>query len=146
VLVTNHALAGAAIGAVTRNPAIAFGLGVASHFGMDALPHWGPDGDHPYFIRIAVRDGLAGLAVLAAVTAMRSRPARWSMLAGALGAVTPDLDKPYYELTGRQLWPVAVNRFHSAIQRESPGRMPVELAAMVVLGGVVRRLGLGGAG
>jgi hypothetical protein len=142
VLVTNHALAGAAIGALTRNPAIAFGVGVASHFGMDALPHWGPGGDRSHFMRIAVRDGLAGLGVLAAVTAMHSPPARWSMLAGALGAVIPDLDKPYYELTGRQLWPVAVNRFHTVIQRESPQRMPVELAAMVVLGGLVRRLGI----
>jgi hypothetical protein len=63
------------------------------------------------------------------------------MLAGALGAVIPDLDKPYFELTGRQLWPVPVNRFHSVIQRESTQRMPVELAAMVLLGGLVRRLG-----
>lgn len=41
MLVTNHVLAGAAIGALTRRPGVALGLGVASHLAMDAMPHWG---------------------------------------------------------------------------------------------------------
>ena len=41
MLVTNHVLSGAAIGAAVRRPVPAFLLGVASHFALDAAPHWG---------------------------------------------------------------------------------------------------------
>jgi hypothetical protein len=38
VFVTNHALAGAAIGALVRRPVPAFVVGVASHVLMDMTP------------------------------------------------------------------------------------------------------------
>ena len=41
VLLTNHVLSGALIGALARRPAAAFAAGMASHFVLDALPHWG---------------------------------------------------------------------------------------------------------
>ena len=41
MLVTNHVLSGAVIGAAVRRPVPAFALGVASHFALDAVPHWG---------------------------------------------------------------------------------------------------------
>jgi hypothetical protein len=41
MLVTNHVLSGALIGAVVRRPLPAFTLGVASHFALDTVPHWG---------------------------------------------------------------------------------------------------------
>jgi hypothetical protein len=53
------------------------------------------------------------------------------VLAGALGAATPDLDKPVKEFTGLTLWPAAVNAFHIRIQRESAGRLPVEFATAI---------------
>src|SRR5262249_13848298 len=93
MLVTTHVLAGAAIGALVRRPVAAFGLGVVSHFVMDAVPHWGSGDDHDYFMTVAVRDGLAGLAALAGSTALSPRGKRWAVLAGAMGAATPDLDK-----------------------------------------------------
>ncbi len=41
MLLTNHVLSGALIGALARRPLPAFALGVASHFVLDAVPHWG---------------------------------------------------------------------------------------------------------
>jgi len=41
VLVTNHVLAGAAIGALVKRPLPALAIGVASHLAMDVIPHWG---------------------------------------------------------------------------------------------------------
>lgn len=130
MFVTTHVLAGAVIGARIRRPVIAYGLGVLSHFVMDAVPHWGADGDRDEFMRVAVRDGLGGLAAFAAVARLSPPPARGSVLAGAFGAATPDLDKPFEELTGRELWPGPVDRFHGMIQRESPRRMRQELLAL----------------
>ncbi|HEX4834136.1 MAG TPA: hypothetical protein VH478_23930 [Trebonia sp.] len=40
MLVTNRVLSGALIGAAARRPAVALALGVASHFALDATPHW----------------------------------------------------------------------------------------------------------
>lgn len=61
MLLTNHVLAGAAIGTLLRRrPALAFGVGVASHLAMDALPHFGLPGEPDAarrFLRIARRDG-----------------------------------------------------------------------------------------
>jgi hypothetical protein len=130
MFVTTHVLVGAVIGARTRSPATAYGLGVLSHFVMDAVPHWGPDGDHDQFMRVAVRDGLGGLAALAAVAAFSPPRSRRSVLAAAIGAATPDLDKPFAEITRRQLWPAPVDRFHRTIQREAPRRMRQELATL----------------
>ena len=127
---TTHVLVGAVVGARTRNPATAYGLGVLSHFVLDAVPHWGLDGDHDEFMRIAVRDGLGGLAALVAVAALSPSGSRRSVLAGAIGAATPDLDAPYAEITGRGLWPRPVKWFHGVIQRESPERMRQELATL----------------
>jgi hypothetical protein len=133
MLVTNHVLAGAVLGAALRRPALAFSVGVVSHFGMDRLPHWGPDEDHDYFLKIAVRDGLCGLAALAALAAATPASRRLAVLAGAIGAALPDLDKPVKEYTRWTLWPARVNAFHAGIQREAPSRMPVELTAAAAL-------------
>ena len=38
MLVTNHVLSGAAVGAAVRRPLPAFALGFASHFALDAAP------------------------------------------------------------------------------------------------------------
>jgi hypothetical protein len=81
-------------------------------------------------MRVAVRDGLGGLAALVAVAASSPPGSRLSALAGAIGAATPDLDKPFAEITRRQLWPQHVDWFHRIIQREAPGRMRQELATL----------------
>jgi hypothetical protein len=129
MLVTNHVLSGAAIGAAVRRPVPALAIGVASHFALDALPHWGDWDSKRHFMRVAVADGLSGLAAMAVVTrAVMRTPAAGrgtlvaSVVLGMAGAALPDLDKPAYILFRRRLWPDAVNRFHSRIQDEAPNR------------------------
>jgi hypothetical protein len=143
VLATTHVLTGAVIGRRFRDPFAAFAVGVGSHFVLDALPHWGVDvstveGRRAY-IRLAVVDGLASLAVLAWV---QRHYGVGPELAGALGALTPDLDKPAAEL-GIDLWPDPVDRFHIGIQTgERPRRWPIDVATGILAGrSLVRGLG-----
>ena len=129
MLVTNHVLSGAAIGAATRRPVTAFALGVVSHFVLDASPHWGKWEGRPTFMEVAVPDGLAGLAVMGAMTALAPREARVAVLAGMVGAALPDIDKPSNVFFGRSPFPRLVDRFHLAIQDEAPHRLKYEAAA-----------------
>lgn len=129
MLVTNHVLSGAAIGAATRRPVPAFLLGIASHFALDSLPHWGQWADEKAFFRVAVIDGLTGLtamALLAKLADDHSLGGRTGLplavLAGMAGAALPDLDKPSALLLGHTLWPEKVNAFHHGIQHEAPHR------------------------
>jgi hypothetical protein len=129
MLVTNHVLSGALIGAVTGRPEAAFAAGVASHFALDATPHWGDWASPEQFLRVAVPDGLTGLATIAVVAAVTPRPRRLAVLAGMAGAALPDIDKPARLWFRRSPWPAAVDRFHSGIQNEARGRAWVELTA-----------------
>lgn len=144
MLVTNHVLSGALIGAVVRRPVPAFLSGVASHFALDMVPHWGVAEGVDWF-PVAVRDGLTGLTAMAVMTALAPPSVRLGVLAGMSGAAFPDLDKPGNVFFDRSPFPARVDRFHLRIQRESPRRMPQEFvvgAALTVLATVVlRRLG-----
>jgi hypothetical protein len=122
MLITNHVLSGAAIGAASGRPAAALPLGVASHFALDALPHWGRWRSREHFLRVAVADGLAGLGAMAALYALAPRGRRAAVLAGMVGAALPDLDKPSRIFFGRSPFPAAVDAFHGRIQDEAPGR------------------------
>jgi hypothetical protein len=134
LLVTNHVLSGALIGALVRRPVPAFALGVASHFALDAAPHWGNlDGGPEQFLRIAVRDGLTGLAAIAVLAAVTPRRRRAAVLAGMAGAALPDLDKPSMLWFGRSPWPEPVNRVHEGIQNEAPDRFAREMTTMGLL-------------
>lgn len=133
MLVTNHVLAGALLGGSTRRPLPAFLLGVASHFAMDAVPHWGKWRDREHFLRVAVADGLAGLTAMAALLAAARPERRAAVAAGMIGAVLPDLDKPAVLWFGTSPWPAAVNRFHSRIQDEAAGRFSLEAGAAATL-------------
>jgi LexA-binding, inner membrane-associated putative hydrolase len=126
MLVTNHVLSGAVVGAALRNPIPAFAVGVASHFALDSVPHWGQWDSDQQFFRVAVIDGLTGLTTMAAMTRLARRNGTpWlalSVLAGMAGAALPDLDKPAKILLGHTLWPEKVNDFHHRIQDEAPHR------------------------
>jgi hypothetical protein len=137
MLVTNHVLSGAVIGAVARRPAAAFALGVASHFALDAVPHWGQFGSYRRYLAVAVPDGLTGLAVIAAATALAPPGRRVAVLAGMAGAALPDLDKPSKLFFGRSPFPPVVDGFHQRIQREAPHRAHYEAAAAVLFGALV---------
>lgn len=129
MLVTNHVLSGAVIGTVARGPVEAFALGVASHFALDAVPHWGDWRDRRHFMSVAVPDGLAGLTLMASLTAAAPAGRRLCVLSGMAGAALPDIDKPTRIFLGFSPFPRPVDWFHSAIQRESQSRAPVEVAA-----------------
>ena len=135
MLVTNHVLSGAVIGAASRRVVPSFALGVLSHFALDAVPHWGKWDGPPTFMQVAVPDGLAGLAVMGAMTAIAPRGQRLGVLAGMAGAALPDLDKPCKVFFGFSPFPRAFDRFHMVIQDEAPHRLPRELCAGVVLFG-----------
>jgi hypothetical protein len=129
MLLTNHVLSGALIGALVRRPLAAFAAGVASHFVLDAMPHWGQWGSQRRFLRVAVPDGLISLATMGAFAAISPPERRLAVLAGMAGAALPDLDKPTNLWFGWSPFPGPVNRFHGRIQHEAPRRAHVELMA-----------------
>ncbi len=141
MLITNHVLGGALVGLASPGPGAAFGVGVLSHFVMDVVPHWG-DPDHRAFLRVAVIDGLVGLATMALVARMTPTPRRMTVVAGMLGACFPDSDKPSELFFGRSPFPAAVDSFHKMIQTESRARMPQEILVaglqLLVFAGLVR--------
>jgi hypothetical protein len=128
VLLTNHVLSGALIGALVRRPLPAFAAGVASHFVLDAMPHWGQWGSQRRFLRVAMTDGLVGLATMGAFAVVSPPDRRLAVVAGMAGATLPDLDKPANVWFGWSPFPAAVDRFHSRIQHEAPRRARLELA------------------
>jgi hypothetical protein len=129
VLLTNHVLSGALIGALARRPAPAFAAGVASHFVLDAVPHWGDWGSIRRFLQVAVPDGLISLAAMGTLAALAPAERRPAVLAGMIGAALPDIDKPAKLWFGRTPWPRAVDEFHRRIQPEASGRAHIELLA-----------------
>jgi hypothetical protein len=138
MLVTNHVLSGAVIGAAVRRPVPAFILGVASHFVLDATPHWGKFGAK--LMRVAVPDGLTGLAMMGAMAAVAPPDRRAAVLAGMVGAALPDLDKPSMVAFGRTPFPRVVDDFHKAIQREEPRRAHYEVVAALLFASIALAL------
>ncbi len=132
MLLTYHVLSGALIGALARRPVPAFAVGVASHFVLDTLPHWGDWGSPRRFLQVAVPDGLISLAAMGAVTALTPAARRPAVLAGMIGAAVPDIEKPTTLFFGWSPFPGALDRFHGRIQREASGRAHVELLAASV--------------
>ena len=140
VLLTNHVLSGALIGALVRRPAPAFAVGVASHFVLDAVPHWGDWGSTRRFLQVAVPDGLISLGAMGAIAALTPAERRPAVVAGMAGAALPDIDKPAKLWFGRSPWPGAVDRFHGRIQPEASGRAHIELLAAAGFGAVALSL------
>lgn len=136
MFITNHVLAGALAGAACRRrPVLAFAVGCATHVAMDLIPHWGnPELEPDGFYAVARRDGVLGLATLG-VIAVAGVPPRAALLSGIAGAAALDADKPAMFLLGVDPFPRWLNRFHTAIQREAPDRIPIEVAFGAALAG-----------
>ena len=111
----------------------AFAAGVASHFVLDAIPHWGEWGSQRRFLRVAVADGLVSLAVAGALAAAAPPARRAAVLAGMAGAALPDADKPTRLWFGWSPFPREFDRFHNRIQREAWRRGYVEVLAAAAL-------------
>jgi hypothetical protein len=140
MFITNHVLSGALIGlAAPRRPAKVALVAVGSHFVLDAVPHWGID-DKAKFRKVAIVDGLVGLATMRAVMGAVPRGTRVAVLAGMLGAAFPDADKPALMFFGRSPFPARVDRFHMGIQRESSHGIRTEIRAALAMVLAVRVL------
>lgn len=151
MLISTHVLSGALLGRALRRPLPALLAGAVSHLLLDRLPHWGhatgwpPQEMDEQTFRVAVVDGLAGLALLAA--ALRVCPARRrpAVVGGIVGACAPDLDKPGRRWLGRSPWPERFDQLHAELQVavESPDLLPLDVAVAVtgaaVTLGVLRR-------
>lgn len=137
LFITNHVLAGAIAGSVYRDrPVRAFVLGVATHIAMDVTPHWGDANlSRDGFYAVAKRDGVLGLAALATIT-VAGVPPRTALLAGMAGAAILDSDKPGEFFFGFNPLPGWLDRFHKAIQTESPEGLRTEIVAGVALASV----------
>lgn len=127
MLITNHVLSGAVVGLIAPGPGTAATGGFASHFLLDAVPHFGVDEEH--LMRIAVPDGLLGLACIGAVLAATPGRQRLPVAAGIAGACLPDMDKPGRQFFDRSPFPAWFDRVHDRIQREAVHRWTVELTA-----------------
>jgi hypothetical protein len=156
LFVTNHLLAGVAVGAVCPDrPALAFTVGFATHLPMDCCRHWGfAGGDihNPRFLRAAIGDACVGTGVLLAALARtrgRGRSATAPVLAGALGAAVLDVDKPARLIFGRNPVPGPLQALHHRVQQgvEAPEhlwREAVWAAALALVSTVALRGRRGG--
>jgi hypothetical protein len=118
MLASTHLLSGAVIGSFVSNPVKAFTLGFASHFILDAIPHWGNFPSYNKYLKIAVIDGLSLIVLTGALHANSPKHKRLSILSGALGAVFPDFDKPSVLFFKKDPYPVVMQNFHKNIQTE----------------------------
>jgi hypothetical protein len=134
MIISSHVGAGALVGMAIRRPGAALAAGFVSHLVMDALPHWGtgPNTESEW-LPIAKKDGVAGLAAMALLTASAPAAVRLGVLAGMTGACLPDTDKVGRFFVGRSPWPVRFDRFHEAIQNEARHRLPREVATAAAL-------------
>jgi hypothetical protein len=126
----NHTVFGSLIATTISEPAIALPLALASHFLMDAIPHYGEDpkaprGSKAYYIRIAA-DLLASVIVLLFFLSLHPAHA-WLLGACVVVAVMPDFLWPFALFVKQKgpLW--AFFRFHKRIQTESRAGIFVEI-------------------
>ena len=145
MLITTHVSSGAVLGRLVRRPGPAVSVGIASHFALDALPHWGSgwsDSRHGMddtMLRVAVVDGLIGLILIALLARAASPRERLAVLAGITGACLPDLDKPGRLFFGRSPFPGVVDRVHAAVQREHPRLLARDAVVALVAGAAMVR-------
>lgn len=135
---TTHAIVGATAASLFPNtPVLAFAAGFASHFAIDALPHWDykilskehkPDDkmnedmkvSRPEFLLDFVRIGsdaiLGGLLAIAIFSFWLFHLPVWFVAFGALAGMLPDpLQFVYYKTRSKLLVPL--QRFHIWVQK-----------------------------
>jgi hypothetical protein len=137
MLATNHAFSGSIIGALLPLP-IAVPVAFASHFVLDALPHYGIDhtkrNKHRVYQLIVFSDTFIALAYAVAAAFLH----KWSMEITGWIAWSPDLVWViYFFATGRNLHIKPKNsfmRFHMNIQRyERPWGIIIDLLFAAIL-------------
>jgi hypothetical protein len=133
MLLLVHAAAGATLGAVARRPLPAFALGLASHFLIDAIPHWGISSDPVIWLNVARLDGLLSLLLLAFLAWKVTPQVRVALLAGAFGSMLPDFDKLFLHILGFNPFPAWWESIHVGVQHEMLGYWWVDTLMLSVL-------------
>ncbi len=143
--ITNHLLAGSLIGIAIKQPAFALPIALLSHFVMDALPHFGYEGNKGYSEalkhRLSYYVGIVSFVTTAMVVAILCVNGAWLALLTGLVAIAPDGLGVYnylnYEKHGNKadgFVELVHIKFHRAIQRyERPWGIFVELLVFLVL-------------
>jgi hypothetical protein len=143
--ITNHVLAGAIIGLTITNPIAAVVLAIASHFVMDALPHFGYAGKKGYGEALKYKSSYI-IAVITLITTigvlgLLAVNGQWFAVLVGLIAASPDAIGLYnwlaFEKRGKYatgLLKLLHVKFHRAIQWcERPWGIWVEAGTFVLL-------------
>ncbi len=111
MLLSIHAAAGALIGQQTNNPILAFILGFASHFALDAVPHGDQDWIEDYkgddksrakrIIFLVGLDAVILLGLLVSQFFYRSLTPTLNIASGILGGILPDFLVGCHELSDK---------------------------------------------
>ncbi len=135
----NHAVMGAIIAASVKQPAVALPLAFASHFVLDALPHYGVPTErrkiYKSFYRILASDALITFALGILLLATKN----YQACAGAFLALSPDVVwlprflKEHLFEAPPSLPADPFSRFHKKIQwGERPWAWPIDLVWAVL--------------
>jgi hypothetical protein len=138
--ISNHLLVGAAIATVVKQPLLALPLAFASHFVLDALPHFGyNNGGYKALLKhrmtfVMLLLDIVGVTLIA-LTFGLSQAMVW---AGAILALSPDLEWPYryllFERKGKTPPETALTRFHERVQWcERPWGFWIEIVFFIVV-------------
>lgn len=130
---TNHVLTGVAIGLAVQQPVLAIPAAIASHFVLDALPHYGHDRHSAKkFLTILAVDG--SVIALILISLIAAQPNGWGLaLVCDLLAASPDfmwLPNFLRDLSDhhtRKPYDDPITKFHKRIQwAEKPYNWPYE--------------------
>lgn len=124
MITVNHAATGAAIALVIKEPALVIPLAFASHFLLDAFPHYGYErAGYEELYRHKLSYIITALEVaLLIILLWLSWGESWLFYTAAFAAILPDLAWPYryFMLERRGLsnpgHGTALDRFHNRIQ------------------------------
>ena len=122
----SHATTGVVIALAIHNPVLAFPLAFASHFMLDALPHYGDDtldGTDKFFRRFIIVDAILGFGVTILMMFLIPEKAVAIAFCGALAAVPDLMWLPNHVRQVKNLETKPNNRlmhWHQRIQFEHP--------------------------
>jgi len=145
MLITNHVLAGSLIGLNIKEPALAIVIAFASHFVMDALPHFGYPGrkGYPEVLKHKLSYFVGSITLLSTlgVTLFLIANNQWFLLICGLVAASPDIAGWYnyvaYEKHGKSakgILKLLHVQFHRRIQNfERPWGIYIEAAIFIFL-------------
>jgi hypothetical protein len=148
--ITNHMLAGSVIALAINEPILVLPLAYASHFFMDALPHFGYPGGHNFSeaIKIASKHRLSYIVSVATtitvigVLSFLVINSLWLALVCGFLAVIPDglmllnyvlFERKGYAPKGPRLYLYLNLQLHGKVQNERPEYLYVEVLVFIML-------------